>query len=92
VSAYLCHKSWETRVAAGEAIGHLADSFMHHSVQDLADQCVACGGASTAISHAVTLSFQAFNLQQVLDKGSALLASGGQVRHHAHAPSMLVAT
>ena len=82
VSSCLYHKSWETRVAAGEAIGLLAEAFTHPTAQDLAEHCIACGGATAeelaALSGCVA-TFQEFNLKHVLERGQALLASGGQV-------------
>lgn len=80
VAGHLYSKSWETRVAAGDAIGHLAEAFMHHSVQDLVASVGRQAAGSASSSHQVNLTFSAFNLKQVLEKGSALLASGGQVR------------
>jgi hypothetical protein len=76
VTAFLYHKTWETRVAAGEAIGLLADHFVHPSVKDLGEKC----HASPPKSHYISLTFKNFNLQHVLEKGSALLACGGQVK------------
>lgn len=64
----------------------LAEAFVHPSVQDLAKHCVACGGATQDEIDAVStsdifiLTFKEFNLKHVLEKGQALLASGGQVR------------
>jgi len=90
VSACLYHKSWEARVAAGEAIGLLADAFPHATAADLEQHCLACGGGSLAAegdagaggapgATAYAVTFQDFNLRQILDKGQPLLASGGQV-------------
>lgn len=77
VSAHLYHKTWETRVAAGEALGLLADHFAHISVRDLSTCCQPAN--SCGADAGVSLTFKSFNLQHVLEKGSALLASGGQV-------------
>ena len=83
VYARLYHKAWETRVAAGEALGLLAEAFPHTTVADLAEQCAACGGGGVAGAAAVTVSnvvtFEEFNLKHILERGQALLASGGQV-------------
>ena len=81
VYARLYHKAWETRVAAGEALGLLAEAFPHTTVADLAEQCTVYGGeagaASVTVSNVVT--FEEFNLKHILERGQALLASGGQV-------------
>jgi hypothetical protein len=67
-------------------MGLLAEAFVHPSAQDLAEHCVACGGATqsdlcaASIDSAFVLTFQEFNLKHVLERGQALLASGGQVR------------
>lgn len=73
-------------MAAGEALGLLAEAFAHPSVQELADHCVACGGATeeelsaSSSKNTSVLTFQEFNLTHVLERGQALLASGGQAR------------
>ena len=43
------NKSWETRVAAGEALSALADIFVHPTVQDVAKQCCLCGADSAQL-------------------------------------------
>ncbi|GAX73980.1 hypothetical protein CEUSTIGMA_g1430.t1 [Chlamydomonas eustigma] len=79
VTSCLYHKTWETRVAAGETIGLLASAFPHHSAQDLIALHSEQSGAelSGSISSG-NASFKEFNLKQILESGSALLASGGQ--------------
>jgi hypothetical protein len=59
-------------VAAAEALGHLADAFPHHSVEDLA---AAAGVAPPERD----VAFEGLDLQRVLDKDAPLLCSGGQV-------------
>lgn len=73
-------------MAAGEAIGLLADAFPHHSVQDVADHAVRCGVDPAVVAQHVASgraaagsSLQGFSLQRVLERGTPLLASGGQV-------------
>ena len=76
-------------MAAGEAIGLLADAFPHTTAADMEQHCLACGGGSIGsegeggggggTSTAFAVTFQDFNLRQILDKGQPLLASGGQV-------------
>ncbi|KAG2490891.1 hypothetical protein HYH03_010808 [Edaphochlamys debaryana] len=82
VHGYLYHKNWETRVAAGEALSFLADIFEHHIPDDLARHALACGVEPAVLAQAVgedtPLTFASFSLQQVLDKGTPLGASGGQ--------------
>ena len=68
----LYSKSWDTRVAAAEALGALADAFPHHSVEDLA---AAAGVAPPERD----VAFEGLDLQRVLDRGAPLLCSGGQV-------------
>ncbi|KAG1666532.1 hypothetical protein FOA52_014429 [Chlamydomonas sp. UWO 241] len=75
VSACVYSKSWDTRIAAGEAIAQLADIFVHHTAADLTQ---AAGGSAAPGSAPASISFTTFNLKRILDKGSALLASGGQ--------------
>ncbi len=87
VHAYLYNKNWETRVAAGEALAYLADAFEHHTPDGLARHALACGETPEALQAmaggaGVSLSFTTFNLQQVLDRGTPLGASGGQVDPH----------
>ena len=77
VHGYLYHKNWETRVAAGEAIGHLAEVFVHHSAQDLLAASGSTAGSTP--SPVGSSALNAFNLQLILEKGTALVASGGQV-------------
>ena len=81
VHAYLYHKNWETRVAAGEAIAYLADIFQHQSPEDLRQHALSCGVPQDALQpvQPCALSFTGFGLQQVLDRGTPLGASGGQV-------------
>ncbi len=97
VAACLGHKSWEARVSAGEAIGLLAEAFPHHSVQDLESHCAAAGrgdddgaaaGAAAEPQSGGGLMFQEFDLQRILEKGSALLASGGQVQPFPSDPAL----
>ncbi|PNH08544.1 TATA-binding protein-associated factor [Tetrabaena socialis] len=82
VHAYLYHKSWETRVAAGEALAYLADIFQHHSPEDLRAHALASGADAAELAAAAgpggPLDFSKFSLQQVLERGTPLGASGGQ--------------
>eukprot|EP00198_Chlamydomonas_reinhardtii_P002616 XP_001691952.1 SNF2 superfamily protein [Chlamydomonas reinhardtii] len=79
VHAYLYHKSWETRVAAGEALGYLADIFVQQTPDELRQQALACGVDEASLPPCEgPLTFSGFSLQQVLEKGTPLGASGGQ--------------
>ncbi len=74
-------------MAAGEALAYLADAFEHHTPDGLARHALACGETPEALQAmaggaGVSLSFTTFNLQQVLDRGTPLGASGGQVDPH----------
>ena len=86
VHAYLYNKSWDTRIAAAETLGHLAALFPHHSATDLARACAEQHGSSAKppISSpqpsGTAGALKAFDVQAILEKGTALLASGGQVR------------
>jgi hypothetical protein len=82
VHGYLYRKSWDTRTAAGEVLGHLARHFGHWTAEDLQRACDRQNGAGSgsAACAAAGISLESFNLQQVLDKGTALLGSAGQVR------------
>ena len=84
VHVYLYHKNWETRVAAGEALAYLAEIFEHHTRHDLRRQAHACFGSDEALAQAMgpdgPLTFSNFSLQHVLERGTPLGASGGQVR------------
>ena len=88
-------KQWDTRVAAGECLGLIAEHCEHHTPAELlkaagvvdsvkAEPGDHANGANPG-SHAggeadAPLSFQNFRIEQVMDKGSLLLASGGTVR------------
>ncbi len=80
---YLYNKNWETRVAAGEALAYLADIFEHHIPDDLRRQALACGVSEEVLTQAegldTPLTFSNFSLQHVLERGTPLGASGGQV-------------
>eukprot|EP00798_Chlamydomonas_sp_ICE-L_P022199 gene22199-29259_t len=87
VHGYLYHKNWETRIAAGETIGYLAQAFPHASIDDLEAAHAAAGDTST-LDAPNNMDFQAFKLQQILDRGTPLLASGGQEYDIVEDPSL----
>lgn len=89
VAVHLKHKEWDARVAAGHCLGLLADHFQHVDVSDL---CRAAGVKPEQLGGDMSeikteedgqrkLSFKDFNVLQVLDQGTPLLASWGEVRH-----------
>jgi len=80
VHQYLYSKGWDTRIAASETLGYLAEAFPHTSIQDLAARCAQLHGqqASASAAASPTMTFSTFSLQVLLDKGTALLACGGQ--------------
>ncbi len=94
VQARLRSESWDSRTAAGECLGRIAAHCQHHCAADLA--AAARGAAASqkqpeqeqldAKPDAALLSFQGFSIAQVLERGTLLLASGGQVCACAHVP------
>ena len=89
-------KHWDTRVAAGECLGLISAHCEHHTAADLqaasgvSDAVKAApdghaNGVGPADNDAgreaeAPLSFRNFRIEQVMEKGSLLLASGGTVR------------
>mgnify|MGYP001807552526 CR=1 FL=1 len=68
-------------MAAGEALGYLADIFVQQTPDELRQQALACGVDEASLPPCEgPLTFSGFSLQQVLEKGTPLGASGGQVR------------
>lgn len=69
-------------MAAGEAIAYLADIFQHQSAEDLYQHALECGVSKDDLPQGdpPPLGFAGFSLQQVLERGTPLGASGGQVR------------
>lgn len=89
----LQHKRWETRTAAGECIGLIAEHAKHATAADM--QATAAGESAYVYTRSIkleaglaasseaetaegTLSMDAFDLDRVLSTGTPLLASGGQ--------------
>ncbi|KAJ4797222.1 TATA-binding protein-associated factor MOT1 [Rhynchospora pubera] len=93
VSQYLRSKSWDTRVAAAQAIGAIAENVKHTTLKELL-ALVEAEAANLGISDiskelglawskfdtdiAAGLTFKSFQISKVLEFGSPLLASGGQ--------------
>ncbi|KAJ0979707.1 hypothetical protein J5N97_015181 [Dioscorea zingiberensis] len=93
VSVYLRSKNWDTRVAAAQAVGAIAENVKHTSVKELIG-CIEAEMADAGFSDAFKdigmvwsnftpdvvagLSFRSFDINKVLEFGSPLLASGGQ--------------
>jgi hypothetical protein len=93
VHAFLYSKRWETRLAAADTLGALADAFPHHTPADLAaaaggaaDDSGSGSGAKEAATAAAAVAacqqasvlFEGVDLRRVLEQGQPLLASGGQ--------------
>ena len=83
IHSCLRHTQWDTRVAASTCLGLMAAHFTHHSVSTLAEAAEPAMAASPVkveeLSAASAMSFQNFNVSQVLQQGTILVASGGQV-------------
>lgn len=83
IHSCLRHTQWDTRVAASTCLGLMAAHFTHHSVITLAEAAEPATAASPAkveeLVAASAMSFQNFDISQVLQQGTALVASGGKV-------------
>lgn len=94
VSQYLRSKNWDTRVAAAQAIGAIAENVKHISINEIRDnaesELLKLGidqnikdlmvASWNLVSNSPTgLSFSSLDINKVLEFGGALLASGGQV-------------
>lgn len=90
VQPLLNAKRWETRTAAGECIGLIAEHVQHPSVADLQQAAAASvasedahAGPGSAEPELATcegmLALEGLDMQRVLEQGTPLLASGGQV-------------
>lgn len=93
VSGYLRSKNWDTRVAAAQAVGAIAENVKHTSVKELFE-CIEAEMADAGFPDAskdigtlwsnftpdvvAGLSFRSFDINKVLEFGSPLLSSGGQ--------------
>ncbi|KAL3681420.1 hypothetical protein R1sor_024376 [Riccia sorocarpa] len=93
VRQFLRSKSWDTRVAAAQAIGAIAENVGHPTVKDIfakAEAELAAVGHKVNLASSIdfralgashsstTLTFSRFDIQRVLEYGASLLASGGQ--------------
>ena len=87
VSVFLSSKAWDTRAAAGECLGQIAEHCKHHTPQDLRQAVPNQSASTSSAAHAnpakdaldSLLSLAGFSIKEVLDKGTPLLASAGQV-------------
>ncbi|KAL0040872.1 hypothetical protein WJX79_008076 [Trebouxia sp. C0005] len=76
----LRNKQWDTRIAASVCLGLMAAHFTHHSVITLAEQAEQ-NPTVVKIKPEPTegaMTFQTFDICQVLQQGTVLVASGGQ--------------
>ena len=78
--------AWEARRAAGECLGHIAAHCRHHTAADLQAAAALSSASDPAAAPDVQqttdgtlLSFSRFSIEQVLQRGMLLLASGGKV-------------
>ncbi|KAH9321118.1 hypothetical protein KI387_015757, partial [Taxus chinensis] len=93
VSQYLRSKKWDTRVAAAQAIGAIAENVKSASVNeiraDAESELLKLGSTenvkdltivswNSASNSSTLLSFGSFDINKVLEFGAPLLASGGQ--------------
>lgn len=93
VSQYLRSKNWDTRVAAAQAIGAIAENVKHISINEMRDnaesELLKLGinqnvkdlmvASWNLVSNTTTgLSFSSLDINKVLEFGGPLLASGGQ--------------
>lgn len=82
IRSCLRHTQWDTRVAASTCLGLMAAHFTHHSVVTLADAAgpaIASPVKTEELDGAAAMPFHDFNITQVLQQGTVLVASGGQV-------------
>ncbi len=78
IHACLYHKQWDARVAAGDAFALLSDAFPNHTAAEVLLGAGIHAGHPTAHS-APTPALVHLDIKVLLEKGTALLASGGQV-------------
>ena len=99
VSRHLRHRDWDARLAAGHCLGLLAQHFEHHTPDQLQRAATAGvakqeeqqpegGGRQAALHHQHHLSFAGFSVGQVLQLGTPMLASGGEVGRQAGRQAM----
>eukprot|EP00959_Pyramimonas_sp_CCMP1952_P200683 4197627-Pyramimonas_sp.AAC.1 len=80
IARYLRSSSWETRIAASQAIGAIAENVPHATVKDV----LAFSGWSgetvegSRAEGSLGLTFEDFDIGQVLEQGAPLLASQGK--------------
>jgi TATA-binding protein-associated factor len=86
IAKYLRSSSWETRIAASQAIGAIAENVAHTTVKDLLAQAGAHVHSDEKPRNSISigkgasfgLTFADFDIQQVLERGAPLLASKGK--------------
>lgn len=93
VSQYLRSRNWDTRVAAAQAVGAIAENVKHTSLKELfafveaemlkagfsdVSNDIGMSWSNFQPNDATGLSFRSFDINKVLEFGSPLLASGGQ--------------
>lgn len=81
VQSYLYSKNWDARIAAGETLQNIAEWFQHYSADDLERLAVddhPVEGEPLPATCVHSLTFESFKLEEVLLRGTPLLASKGQ--------------
>lgn len=99
VRQLLRSKHWDSRVAAGDCLGLIAEHCLHHSAADLQHAAPFASAVKPEIKgepdggtvevkggSEAPLSFQNFEIERVMAKGTVLLASGGTVRFSRRLP------
>ncbi|GAQ92914.1 hypothetical protein KFL_011990010, partial [Klebsormidium nitens] len=93
IHRFLRSKKWDTRVAAGQAVGAIAQNVPHVTVESLekAGELASTGGqlstdkldiqgsgTSEGSLDSGLMQFSSFDIQKVLEHGALLLSSGGE--------------
>lgn len=83
VSIHLRSNEWDARIAAAHCLGAIAEHFVHHTPADLAkaaglSQADAASTIASATPGEALLTFNSFDINAVVERGTPLLASGGE--------------
>ncbi|XP_064406197.1 TATA-binding protein-associated factor 172-like [Halichondria panicea] len=78
VCSYLYSKSWETRVAAGQAVEAIAKNVKKWSPAKPEESCDGGETSPTPPDCEDWMTFDSFNIEQVLTHGTTLLSSTGE--------------
>ena len=78
----LYSKQWEARVSAGICFGLVAEHTQHYTAAELraaAGDSSVTGKSEASQEEGACFGLEGFSLDRVLEQGSALVQSGGQV-------------